>query len=311
VLMQSNADFQAMLLGKETSSAEGEASQLVDYQPGKVISLLIEKKRQLSVPSVVDLDLDNAATAPPLQQQQQQHQLLQEPYRQQQQHMTESELEVSPEWANSALRQLVTASDATASGRETRSSRAVSAARRRFIPAKKLFTLMRSCALPVQDSLYVDLMKTATASQNYLEAEHLFALYLADGGSERTPSLAMWEAKACNLAASGQIAQALAIIENMKKLGMNNQCVGMYNATLEAMIAKRQFEQSKDFWLTMHSEGLPLNLQSFEIMMRGLAWQGEVERVFFLFDELRMGYQLQPQNSTFIRYTLVIVFCSV
>lgn len=102
----------------------------------------------------------------------------------------------------------------------------------------------------------------------------------------------------CNVAASGQISQALSLLENVRKLGLAT--VHAYNAILGAYLEKRQFSEMNTFWLRCHSDGVPLTLSSFHTMLRAQAMQGEVERAFFLLDELQQAYGLQPDRDTFI-----------
>jgi pentatricopeptide repeat protein len=130
--------------------------------------------------------------------------------------------------------------------------------------------------------------------------------------TEKAPSLALWAAKVSNVARSGRITQAVALLDSLKKpLRLDAQmqdahCVSMHNAVLQAMVTSKQFTDARNFWLRMHSEGLACNVESFEIMVHACSLQGETERAFFLLDEMEQAYGLTPSTQC---YTSLLRAC--
>ncbi len=288
------SELEALLLG-ETEKTDLKLEKL-DYQPEKVISLLMEQKQVLATvaatKSIVDTDvpkLPRGIKLPDLQSSATNS-------------LADSNLSISPEWANSALRQVLSLEPSKSGSFTTKIA---------FKKGMKMFTLMSDCSIALEDSSYLSLLQAATASRKFAEGDEIFEHFLshprpATSTIERAPSLALWSAKVINVARSGRISKAISLIDSLHRLNLLAaspspvEVTSMYNAVLESMVHLRQFEDAKSFWLRMHSDGISCNVQSFEIMLKSSSLQGEVERAFFLLDEMEQAYGLSPSKECFI-----------
>jgi pentatricopeptide repeat protein len=68
---------------------------------------------------------------------------------------------------------------------------------------------------------------------------------------------------------------------------------------LDQFVKAARFSEAYDLWERMHFEpGLQLTSESFAVMMRYCALQGQVERAFFYLDEMK-SLGIEPTLDTF------------
>lgn len=236
-----------------------------NYQPDKVIALLQQKKREVvsqQQAQIEDTDISKLPQA-----------IAASTHKTDLSAQVDSE--VSTDWANAALKQL--------------SSKSI-----KYSRAKKLYSLMRDLNIPIETSNYVDLMSSATLMKMHIEADEYFDTFMKE---DRVPSPALWTAKIRNVAKAGHIKQAIVLLDRLQKLSFPMEDAKMHNVVLQAMCDKRLYEDAKEFWIRMHSDGVTLDRESFHIAMAASAYQGEVERCFFYLDEMRANAILPDQES--------------
>lgn len=72
-----------------------------------------------------------------------------------------------------------------------------------------------------------------------------------------------------------------------------------YTDILDQFVTAARFNEAYDLWERMHFEpGLQLSSESFDVMMRYCALQGQVERAFFYLDEMKT-VGIEPTLTTF------------
>jgi pentatricopeptide repeat protein len=110
-------------------------------------------------------------------------------------------------------------------------------------------------------------------------------------------SMKLWAAKIENLGRSGQISEALAVLDRLQK-NFQSTAVTLYNPLLRVLADGKHSSEFDSFWLRMHSDGIDMNVESFNICLKGLAFRGEVERSFFVFREMLLS-RIQPNTESF------------
>eukprot|EP01033_Poteriospumella_lacustris_P015530 gene15531-11111_t len=162
----------------------------------------------------------------------------------------------------------------------------------------KLFTALHRHKLHIDMESYVRMIQLFSYFGQYQNADNFFneALELCPPEDVDT-TLKLWSVKLENLCRSGQINEALTTLDRLQNTLKTTSTV-LYNPLLRVLVDNRHKEESDSFWIRMHSDGVDLDVESFNIYLKGLAFRGEVERTFFVFREM-VSLQLQPNTRSF------------
>jgi pentatricopeptide repeat protein len=164
--------------------------------------------------------------------------------------------------------------------------------------ALKALQIMESSDLQVDEVTYHGIIEVALKENNLQKANEILAKVINDPNV--IPSSAIWHCKVTILAKEKKYEDAKKLLSYLAKLKVPMK-VQSYNVVLEAMVQQKSIsaEEVKDFWIFMHEvPGLQLNTDSFNLMVQHCYHQGEVERAFFLYDELN-SVGLKPDENTF------------
>lgn len=157
----------------------------------------------------------------------------------------------------------------------------------------EMVSLLKSSGYKLPCKLYYDRMLNATGNSLFEQADQIFDEMLKDGVE---PDIHAWSALVVNKAKSKDIAAAKQIMKRNSDIGLE-PTMQMHTAILEYLVEDRQFEEAEDYWIVMHSAGVPLDLDSFHIMLKQCTQTNQSERAFFYFDELR-SIKLNPTVKT-------------
>lgn len=121
-------------------------------------------------------------------------------------------------------------------------------------------------------------------AHKHLELHTAFDALIAD--SNVSPDERMWALLITSHAQTGNVREAVAVLDRLLKLGIR-ALPEMYTSILNALVAKNRHENVKDFWWRMHTDMVPINKESFTVMIKFCAKTGEAERAVFYLDEMK------------------------
>lgn len=146
----------------------------------------------------------------------------------------------------------------------------------------------------IPPTMHAELMNALIKMEKFSAAHAIFDSYIKSGGE---PNIDCWTAKIKAFAYNKQPEEAVQTIDQLKK--MNVELVpSMFTFVLKSFIDNRKLEEVGKFWLRMHREETAISIESFTCMIKHCAARGEVERAFFLVDEMK-AYDIQPDLKVF------------
>ena len=162
--------------------------------------------------------------------------------------------------------------------------------------AEELSELMFKYGFPLDVKAYTALMSAAIKAKKFNDVQKYFDLMIS---RNIEPDLIAWNTLIQSKSIMGKPDEALQTIQQLKKIGIDltNSC-SMYVPILKAFVISKRYEDANKLWLDLHCEGIELNKEIFNIMLKLCALTNQCEKAFFYYDEMKT-LEISPDTYTF------------
>lgn len=157
----------------------------------------------------------------------------------------------------------------------------------KYEKVREMHALLLDRGVPLEQAATALVMQSETQTQRYEEANKLFDQVMNDGC---VPLPVLWSAKVFNQTRCGELAAAKATLAQLAKFNIKDTC--MYNAVLRGLLDLANKDRTRlpvmqEYWVEMKMLNVKPDLESFVLIIKNAGFQGQAEKAFFYYDELK------------------------
>lgn len=166
---------------------------------------------------------------------------------------------------------------------------------KRFAIAKGISEELSRNGLSTATILYAKLIAVAAQTNRLKDADDLFQKVLA---SEKQLSDDIWAARIDTLVAQNDYEEATKLFNERLVKKPDTECA-VYVSQMKNLLKQKDYDGTKAVWMQLHDNGVKLTADAFAVAMDRCTRLSEVERAFFLYDELQVQ-GIEPNEAVFI-----------